>query len=131
MPSSWKAVADRAATDPRFVCIEASTDVLDGIIDEDIVLLATAATLLRPHACHSFAAALLHTGAIGAYSDHDRIDPAGTRHAPVFKPAMSPVFMRQVPYAGPVIALRLMPSSREALTNALSGPGIATELGRI
>ncbi len=120
---SWKTVVAEVAAEPRIVCIEIATDALDGLAGGDIVLLATEASRLRPHACHAFAAALGHNAALGAYSDHDRIDNAGTRHAPVFTPAMSPVLMRQVPYAGAVIALRISPPTCETLAFALGKLG--------
>ncbi|GJD46925.1 hypothetical protein AFCDBAGC_4810 [Methylobacterium cerastii] len=117
--ASWQTVVAQTAAEPRIVCIAAATDALAGLVDGDIVLLATGASRLRPHACHAFAAALDHCAAYAAYSDHDRIDAAGTRHAPVFTPDMSPVLMQQVPYAGAVIVLRIVPPTREPLKRAM------------
>ena len=119
--SSCQTVLAQVVAELQNVCIKTATHALDELADGDIVLLATGASRLRPHACHAFAAALGHGAALGAYSDHDRIDGTGTRHAPVFTPAMSPELMRQVPYAGPVIALRIAPPTRGMLARALGG----------
>ncbi|TXM69587.1 glycosyltransferase [Methylobacterium sp. WL12] len=116
--ASWKTIVAQVAAEPRIACVDTIAEALAGLADGEIVLLASGGSRLRPHACHAFAAALGHGAALGAYSDHDRIDGIGARHAPVFTPAMSPVLMRQVPYAGPVIALRIAPPTREMLAGA-------------
>ena len=121
--ASWRSITAGVPADPRIACVETGAEALAGLQDGDAVLLAASASRLRPHACHAFAAALDRGAALGAYGDHDRIDGARTRHAPVFTPAMSPALMRQLPYAGAVVALRIARETREALSSALGRLG--------
>ncbi|MFC5552841.1 glycosyltransferase [Methylobacterium iners] len=121
--SSWATVVALATAEPRVFCVDTIGSALDSLKDGEVILLGTGVCRLRPHACHTFAFALSHSGAEAAYSDHDRIDHVGVRHAPVFKPSMSPVFMRQVPYAGLLVALRNGSRTRKAISIALTQPG--------
>jgi GT2 family glycosyltransferase len=118
--SVWENVIAQAETDSRVVCVEVFEHALASLEDGEIVLLGTGTCRLRPHACYAFASALAHSRAKAAYSDHDHIDGNGVRHGPVFKPAMSPVLMRQVSYGGLVIALRIGEVTREALALTLT-----------
>lgn len=124
--ADWTACVARLANEPRIACAEDPAGILADCADGGIVLLGAEICRLRPHALHAFAQALSHVQAPSqakpdaAYCDHDRIDGAGTRRAPVFKPAMSPRFMQRVPYAGPVIALRIGRRTRDGLALALA-----------
>lgn len=92
-----------------------------------VVLLCAGGAILRPHAVTVFAKALAAAGGVAAYADHDRIGPDGTRMQPVFKPAMSPDFIGNLAYAGPVVALVVDDAStgriQAALADAATGAG--------
>ena len=64
---------------------------------------------LRPHACWTFLRSLEEKGALAAYSDHDVLTVEGRRSDPVFKPAMSPEYLANVDYVGPVALFRQAP----------------------
>ena len=94
----------------------AATTIPDGAI----VLLYGHDVQLRPHAAYVLATALVQANAAAAYCDHDHIGPDGTRAGPIFKPAMSPEFMKRLPYAGPLIAIRIDTDTRHILARAIT-----------
>lgn len=84
-----------------------------------VAILAAGEMRLRAHAAYCFASVLARGTAEAAFSDHDHLDSDGQRTRPVFKPAMAPLFMAQVPYAGPVLGVRLSLASRARIQTAL------------
>ncbi len=99
----WATCVARIAGQARACCVEPSEALADCAAGT-VVLLCGGATLVRPHSAYGLVATLARRSADAAYADHDHVDEAGTRARPVFKPAMSPEFMRRLPYAGPMIA---------------------------
>lgn len=102
--------------------IDFVTDVPTGLEDlseGDLLLLCSGATTLRPHASTLFALSLQSDGVTGVYADHDHLNQAGVRSHPVFKPAMSPEFMRRTPYAGSVVGIRVTSETSELLMRSL------------
>lgn len=93
--------------------------VVENLSEGDLLLLCSGASTLRPHASTLFVRSLRSDGVTGAYADHDHLDAAGVRSHPVFKPAMSPEFMRRTPYAGSVIGLRITSETPELLIQSL------------
>ncbi len=88
--------------------------------DGAVVILVAGDARLRPQAAYAFARALARGDCDAAYSDHDHEDPEGRRTRPVFKPAMSPVLMSLLPYAGPVVAVRLTVDNRTTMSRTLA-----------
>lgn len=109
---------------PNLHCIDWESDKnlladrLKSCADGTIVILADCAQL-RPYAAYTFVVSLLSGNVEAVYSDHDHLDHDGRRTRPVFKPAMSPDFMRRAAYAGPVIALRIDARNRQILSESL------------
>lgn len=99
--------------------------VLDDLAADTVVLLCGDGALVRPHAAFVLSRAL--TGADAAYADHDHLTADGVRAGPVFKPAMSPEFMRRVPYAGPLVAAVLRDGSRTRLGAAVAAAAAGGE----
>ena len=85
----------------------------------ETLLLCCGTAVLRQHTAYVFARALDHAGAAGAYSDHDAIF-GDERSAPVFKPEMSPEYLRRRPYVGPVVALADNDANRAALVETIT-----------
>ncbi len=81
--------------------------VVEGLPEGSIVILIGGNAKLRPQAFYCFVSALISADKDAAYSDHDHEDLDGRRSRPVFKPQMSPDFMCNFSYAGPVVALRM------------------------
>lgn len=71
--------------------------------------------LLAPHALHYVAQALQNTDADLLYSDEDKLDEAGRRIEPIFKPAWSPDLLLSCMYLGHLLVVR------RDLFNAISG----------
>jgi GT2 family glycosyltransferase len=73
----------------------------------DWVALIDAGDQLAPHALFAVADALFrHPEWSAVYSDEDRIDAAGTRSAPHFKPDFNLDLLRSLPYVGGLLAVR-------------------------
>ena len=114
----------------------AKTSVVDGEDLTDLkpgafLLLCAGACLVRPHAAYAMAQTLAHAGLDAVYADHDHLDEAGVRTRPVFKPDMSPEFMRRSPYAGTLVATVLREQHRPAVVRTLAaarGNGAAEAL---
>ncbi len=93
----------------------------EGLQDGSLVILTGGGATLRPQAFYAFVSALMADDTEAVYSDHDHEDAEGRRTRPVFKPAMSPEFMRHHPYAGPVVAIRLTREMRSRVPKLLAG----------
>ena len=96
-----------------------NSDGLAGLHSGTVVLLCAGAVLVRPHSAYVLSHNLARPGAHAVYADHDHIDDAGVRAAPVFKPAMSPEFMRNFPYAGALIGALLQDQDRARIAAAI------------
>jgi GT2 family glycosyltransferase len=86
--------------------IEPAMQRICALRPSDIVLAYGDACFFQPHAAYVFHKFMQAQQARVAYSDHDHVDDAGDRYAPVFKPIMSPKFLTQFPYQGPMLAWR-------------------------
>lgn len=95
------------------------SSVMKDLTEGESLLLCSGASTLRPHASALFALSLQSDSVTAAYADHDHINEAGVRSHPVFKPAMSPEFMRRTPYAGPVIGLKITSETPKLLIQSL------------
>ncbi|WP_375461846.1 glycosyltransferase [uncultured Enterovirga sp.] len=115
----WVTCVARVAGQARARCVEPSEALADCAAGT-VVLLCGGATLVRPHCAYALAGTLARRSADAAYADHDHVDEAGTRTRPVFKPAMSPEFMRRLPYAGPMIAALIGDPMREHIAAAVA-----------
>lgn len=108
-------------------------DMLDDIADDEIIIIVAEPCRLRPHACYLFARMLTGSALSMAYSDHDHLIAGNRRERPIFKPAMAPDFMRSVPYAGPVVAVKLDGRNRArtalAIEQAAAGNVVAALAG--
>jgi GT2 family glycosyltransferase len=80
----------------------------------------------RPGRFHRLAVAALalalhrNAEAFACYGDHDLVDAAGHREAPVFKPAWSPDYLASCNYIGQPVAFRGDPAFFETLGSAIS-----------
>ena len=73
----------------------------------DWIALIDAGDQLAPHALFAVADAFYrHPEWLALYSDEDRINPAGTRANPHFKPDFNLDLMRSMPYVGGIVAVR-------------------------
>ncbi len=93
---------------------------LAALPDGAVVILSAGDVRVSGHAAYCFAAALSRGPADAAYCDHDHETADGERCRPVFKPEMSPTFMAQMPYAGPVVAVRLSAETRGWVQSAVA-----------
>lgn len=84
--------------------IEPALQALSALQPSDMVLAYDKTCTLYPHTIYAFRKLIQAQGKLFAYSDHDHIDDTGDRYTPVFKPAMSPQFLTQFPYQGPMLA---------------------------
>ncbi|WP_082507880.1 glycosyltransferase [Methylobacterium sp. Leaf113] len=127
--AAWNGCKAEHAKQGQIDFVADVASVVEALSEGDLLLLCSGASTLRPHASTVFALALESDGVIGAYADHDHCDRAGTRSHPVFKPAMSPEFMRRTPYAGSVIALRVTSETPELLLRSLLRTGSLEQTG--
>jgi GT2 family glycosyltransferase len=93
----------------------------EGLQEGSLVILTGGGVILRPQAFYAFVSALMADDTVAVYSDHDHEDAEGRRTRPVFKPAMSPEFMRHHSYAGPAVAIRLTREMRSRVPKLLQG----------
>ena len=94
-----------AAIDPR---IEVATSLPNdaGLPTDSYVVVAGPEVTLRPETLFAFAEAARETPALRLiYADEDRIDAAGERHAPAFKPRFSPELNRRIAYLGACVCV--------------------------
>jgi GT2 family glycosyltransferase len=68
-------------------------------------LLCQGGTLLNSLSLYMFLEAAVRTGSEIVYSDHDRMDETGLRHAPAFKPQFSPEYIARYNYIGDCLLL--------------------------
>lgn len=104
-----------ARQDPR-ICItslaenagiSAATNAAAMLATGDVLLLLDQDDLLSEDCLAEFALAFATDPDVDlAYSDHDKIDRHGQRHAPQFKPAWSPTLLLSHMYFGHALALR-------------------------
>ncbi|KQP94602.1 hypothetical protein ASF57_21475 [Methylobacterium sp. Leaf117] len=127
--AAWNACKAEHAKQGQIDFVADVASVVEALSEGDLLLLCSGASTLRPHASTVFALALESDGVTGAYADHDQCDRAGTRSHPVFKPVMSPEFMRQTPYAGSVISLRVTSQMPELLLRSLLRTGSLDQPG--
>jgi hypothetical protein len=118
----WPRLVAAQDADPRIRFLDTTARALSGLPDESTLLLCAGPSLLRPHAAYAFALALKGGPSRAAYADHDHLVD-GTRSRPVFKPAMSPEYLKRAPYVGPVVAFTLTPERRQAIEAALASLG--------
>ncbi|MCJ2039276.1 glycosyltransferase [Methylobacterium sp. J-059] len=118
--SSWDACIARYSDHSIVELYEDAADVVRNLSDGDRILLCAGASILRPHSCVAVLSALASQEVTGVYADHDYLNEAGVRCAPVFKPAMSPEFLRGVPYAGPIVGIRVTSVNLPSLVETLS-----------
>ena len=108
-PAARRAVRALAGSDDLFRIADAQHPFDEDSADTGIVLI-DAAVELRAHALYMLVEAA-GGGADLVYADHDRIDEAGVRRDPVFKPTASPELLRQIDYIG---ACALLPAGAGA-----------------
>lgn len=84
--------------------IEPALRLLSTLQPNDMVLAYGEECTLHPHAVYVFRKFIRAQNKLFAYSDHDHVDDLGERYGPVFKPIMSPQFLAQFAYQGPVLA---------------------------
>jgi hypothetical protein len=70
---------------------------------------------LLPHAAFLFADLALSRRPEFAYGDHDQLTKEGCRHAPSFKPALSPELLSKRFYVGPCVLVRVTANRRTFL----------------
>ncbi len=116
---AWAACVAAIKTQPLARVSEPTLAIAD-VPQGTPVVLGAGACFLRPHASTIFAERLQATKALAAYADHDRLDEHDRCSRPVFKPAMSPEFMRRLAYAGHVVAVRVGPELDTILKTASS-----------
>lgn len=79
---------------------------IDALPPAAYVVCAEPFVVLRPETLFAFAeAAREHPSLRLIYADEDRIDAAGQRHAPAFKPSFSPEFNRRTAYLGDCVCV--------------------------
>ena len=116
--AQWGACVGGISSLPRSTTCAPDVALAD-IPEGGMLVLSGGASLLRPHAGYVLTETLSRQGADAVYADHDHVDPEGVRTMPVFKPAMSPEFMRHLPYAGSVVAAVLRDTSRQVLSDGI------------
>lgn len=107
-------VLEAAAADPRIKLrrlpenrgIAAASQVALALAEGQWVALLDGDDLLAPHALYEIARAAADPQAILLYSDEDKIDAAGTRYDPFFKPDWSPELLLSCNYLNHLTALR-------------------------
>lgn len=111
-----KAYLDALPPDPRVKVVRrpvnghivAASNSAAEMATGDFVVLLDHDDLLAPHALFRYAELLqTHADADVIYSDEDKIDAAGTRYDPQFKPAWSPELLLSYNYANHLTCVRL------------------------
>ena len=106
--AEWSSVTAQIAQRRTLAPVDSPTHVdklLSSIEKGNLILLCEGSVFLRPHAAYVFSRTLNHSSSDFLYSDHDHID-GSVRSMPVFKPQMSPEYLRRTPYVGPLVAMR-------------------------
>ncbi len=104
------AIASQIGCTPILVTVASEKDInsvlqtVSALGPNDIVLAFGGRCSFQPHAAYVFKKALQAQKKLFAYSDHDHIDEIGLKHDPVFKPIISPEFLKRFAYQGPVLA---------------------------
>lgn len=107
-------VLEATASDPRIKLrrlslnqgIAAATQAALEMAEGQWVALLDQDDLLAPHALLEVARAASHPQAILIYSDEDKVDAAGTRYEPFFKPDWSPELLLSCNYLNHLTAIR-------------------------
>ena len=89
-----------AASHPRIRLISKPEEIEAARSRFDYTLLCFGCVLLNSLSLYMFGAAVIRSGAEIVYSDNDRIDEAGQRVDPAFKPQFSPEYVARYNYVG-------------------------------
>lgn len=129
-----KAISDQLQLQERVRMVCSQPEVAEKALSGEYVLVVSADAELAPEALLSLVAALNEDQRIDMlYGDEDRIDGAGRRVAPYFKPGWSPDLLRATNYIGPLVMVQkeLLTSVPEYATMLWEGDlsSIALRLG--
>lgn len=97
----------RVTSLPSNAGISAATNAAAELANGDVLIFLDQDDLLAPDCLAEFALAFAADPELDlAYSDGDKIDMAGRRHAPAFKPGWSPTLLLSYMYLGHAVAIR-------------------------
>lgn len=119
------ALAALSAAEPRLALLSTPEEIDRLSRQHAQVLLCFGAVLLNSLSAYMFAEAALRTGAAILYADSDRIDEAGRRSDPDFKPNVSPDYIARYNYIGDCLCVSCPGGVAWDEPGALLGPTLA------